>query len=139
MGTRGFTISAAREAERFFTKKHEWVLVDGNKGTVGVSKHAAGALGEIVYAQLPEPGDTVTAGEECGALESVKAAGEVYSPVSGEVTEKNVAVEEGPMLINESPEEEGWLFRLNLSAAEEVQHLMNTEAYETFLSESEDH
>ena len=96
---------------------------------MGISKYAADALGEVVYAQLPEPGDTVATGEvshvhtvqgtnkrilsvqECGALESVKAASEVFSPVSGAVTEKNTVVEDGPALINHSPEEDGWLFK----------------------------
>merc|ERR1719180_562152 len=77
---RGFATTVRRD-ERFFTKKHEWVEVDGAKGTVGISKYAADALGDVVYAQLPEPGDTLAAGDECGALESVKAASEVYSHV----------------------------------------------------------
>merc|ERR1711971_692371 len=72
--------TTGRRDERFFTKKHEWVEVEGTKGTVGISKYAADALGDVVYAQLPEPGDTLAAGDECGALESVKAASEVYSP-----------------------------------------------------------
>merc|ERR1719222_823168 len=98
---RGLATTVRRD-ERFFTKKHEWVEVEGTKGTVGISKYAADALGDVVYAQLPEPGDTLAAGDECGALESVKAASEVYSPVSGAVTEKNVVVEDGPALINQS-------------------------------------
>merc|ERR1712193_310778 len=133
-------VTSVRRDERFFTKKHEWVEVDGTKGTVGISKYAADALGDVVYAQLPEPGDTLAAGDECGALESVKAASEVYSPVSGTVTEKNVVVEDGPALINQNAEDEGWLFKLDLSAAGEVSELMNTDAHETYLKEEcEDH
>merc|ERR1711992_424486 len=133
-------VTSARRDERFFTKKHEWVEVDGTKGTVGISKYAADALGDEAYSQLPEPGDTLAAGDECGALESVKAASEVYSPVSGTVTEKNVVVEDGPALINQNAEDEGWLFKLDLYAAGEVSELMNTGAYETYLKEEcEDH
>merc|ERR1711962_193889 len=136
---RSLSVSVSRPGDRYFTKKHEWVLVEGSKGTVGVSKYAADALGDVVYAQLPEPGDTVTAGEECGTLESVKAASEVYSPVSGEVTEKNGLVEDGPALVNQSPQEDGWLYRLVLSSPDEVKQLLNTEAYEKLLEETEDH
>merc|ERR1711990_1280789 len=132
-------VTSARRDERFFTKKHEWVEVDGAKGTVGISKYAADALGDVVYAQLPEPGDTLAAGDECGALESVKAASEVYSPVSGAVTEKNVVVEDGPALINQSAEDEGWLFKLDLTAAGEVSELMDNAAYEAYLKECEEH
>ena len=111
----------------FYTKKHEWVNVEGSKGVVGVSGYAADSLGDIVYAQLPDVGSTVTAGEErkvminiftwnifyqeCGALESVKAVGDFFSPVSGTVTEKNEAVENGPAIINQSPMAEGWMFK----------------------------
>merc|ERR1712127_372520 len=136
-GGRGLATSGQRLAERYFTKKHEWVLVDGMKGTIGISKYAAEALGDVVYAQLPEPGDSLASGEECGALESVKAASEVYSPVSGTVTEKNLVVEDGPALINQSPEEEGWLFKVDLTAPEETSGLMGTEAYADFLKDCE--
>merc|ERR1712050_173681 len=119
------SVSVSRPADLYFTKKHEWVLVEGSKGTVGISKYAADALGDVVYAQLPEPGDTLATGDECGALESVKAASEVYSPMSGTVTEKNLVVEDGPALINQNAEHEGWLFKMDLTAADEVSELMN--------------
>lgn len=86
--------------ERRFTEKHEWVSYEGNSGTVGISTYAQEALGDVVFAQLPEVGTVLKQNDECGALESVKAASEVYSPVSGEVTDKNAAVEETPSLIN---------------------------------------
>merc|ERR1711963_192837 len=124
--------------DTFFTKKHEWVRVEGNTGIVGVSAYAADALGDVVYAQLPEPGDSVEAGEECGALESVKAASEIYSPVSGTVTEKNEAVESAPALINTSAMDEGWLFKVKLSKPEEVEELMSQESYEKYLKEHEE-
>lgn len=92
---------------RKYTDKHEWVSVEGKIGTIGISKYAQEALGDIVYAQLPEIGTDLAQKDECGALESVKAASEVYSPVSGKVTEKNTAVEETPALINTSCYDEG--------------------------------
>ena len=114
--------------------------VQANLGTVGVSKYAADALGDVVYAQLPEVGDDLEKGGDAGALESVKAASEVYTPVSGKVTEKNLVVEEGPALINQSPENEGWLFKLELSNIDEIKELMNEEAYKKYLeSVAEDH
>ncbi|XP_075991189.1 glycine cleavage system H protein-like [Anticarsia gemmatalis] len=120
---------------RFYTKKHEWVSVTDNIGTVGISNYAQEALGEVVYVQLPDVGKEVAAGDECGALESVKAAGEVYSPVSGTVTEKNTAAESKPALINKSCYEEGWLFRVQLSNKEEVTQLMDQAAYDKYLEE----
>jgi len=123
----------------FFTKKHEWVNVEGNKGTIGVSAYAAESLGDIVYAQLPDVGADVNAGEECGALESVKAVGDFFSPVSGTVTEKNEAVENGPAIINQSPMADGWMFKLDLSKPDEVKDLMTEAQYETYLKECEEH
>jgi len=129
--------SASLQA-KYFTPKHEWVEVEDNIGTVGVSQYAADALGDIVYAQLPEVGDEVESGGEIGALESVKAASEVFSPVSGKVTAKNDNVEDGPVLINQSPEANGWLIKLQLSNPDEVSSLMNEADYKTFLGTLED-
>ncbi|XP_049885889.1 glycine cleavage system H protein, mitochondrial-like [Pectinophora gossypiella] len=120
---------------RYFTKKHEWVTVKDNIGTVGISNYAQDALGEVVYVQLPEVGTAVEAGDECGALESVKAASEVYTPVSGTITEKNVAVEKTPALINQSCFEDGWLFRVKLSKTDELNGLLDQTAYEKYLEE----
>ena len=140
----------------YFTKKHEWVKVDGDQGTVGISSYAQEALGDIVFAQLPDPDSQLARGEECGALESVKAASEVYSPVtglktvffrqievvrkkiSGTVVEKNEAVESGPSLINTSSMDEGWLFKVKLAKPEEIDELMNQEAYDKYLKEHEE-
>lgn len=116
-----------------FTDRHEWVDVDQGIGTVGISKYAQDSLGDVVFAQLPDPGTKLEAGEECGALESVKAASEIYSPVTGIVTEKNGAVENKPGLINTSCYDEGWLFKMKLTQPEELEELMTEEAYETFL------
>nr|UYG55623.1 glycine cleavage system H protein [Geocoris pallidipennis] len=124
---------AAGDAARYFTDKHEWVQVEGNVGTVGISDHAQESLGDVVFAQLPDVGTDVCQHDEVGALESVKAASELYSPVSGKVTEKNTAVEDTPSLINKSCYDKGWLFKLCLSKPEELKALMTEEKYKEFL------
>ncbi|KYN27876.1 PREDICTED: glycine cleavage system H protein, mitochondrial [Trachymyrmex cornetzi] len=119
--------------ERWYTDKHEWITVDGKIGTVGISDYAQDALGDVVYAQLPDVGSTIKKNEECGALESVKAASELTSPVSGRVTAKNEAVESKPGLINKSCYKDGWLFKVELSDSDELKNLMNEETYNVFL------
>ncbi|XP_059050729.1 glycine cleavage system H protein, mitochondrial [Achroia grisella] len=121
------------KATRKYTDRHEWVTVEAEIGTVGISNYAQESLGDVVFAQLPDPGSLIIAGEECGALESVKAASEIYSPVSGTVTEKNSNVENKPALINTSCYDKGWLFKLKLTKPEELKDLMTEEQYETFL------
>ncbi|KAM3968699.1 glycine cleavage system H protein [Aphomia sociella] len=128
--------TAADSKARFFTKKHEWVSINDNIGTVGISSYAQDALGEVVYAQLPDVGIEISVGDEIGALESVKAASEVYTPVSGTVTEKNESVESTPSLINKSCYEQGWLFRVKLSKPEELKQLMDETTYNKYLEES---
>ena len=121
-------------AVQYFTKKHEWVDVGGDgTGVVGISNYAQEALGDVVWAQLPEPDESVEAGVDCGALESVKAASDIYSPVSGTVLEKNDKVEELPALINSSAEAKGWLFKVKLTSPEELDNLMDKAAYEAYL------
>ncbi|KAF4517789.1 hypothetical protein B566_EDAN002994 [Ephemera danica] len=119
--------------ERKYTDKHEWVQVDGKIGTIGITNYAQDALGDVVYAQLPDVGSEFSQMDECGALESVKAASELYCPVSGKVTEKNTAVEETPGLINQSCYDKGWLFKLELTKLHEVDELMDEAQYEKFL------
>jgi len=126
-------------AEKLFTEKHEWVQVDGKIGTVGISDYAQEALGDVVYAQLPEPGTDVKQKNECGALESVKAASEIYSPVSGKIVEKNSEVEESPSLINTSCYEKGWLFKLELANESELKDLMNEAKYKEYLKTQDSH
>ncbi|XP_065162015.1 glycine cleavage system H protein, mitochondrial [Atheta coriaria] len=128
-------ISTARLlcAERRYTDKHEWIEVDGNVGIVGISQYAQEALGDVVYAQLPEAATELNRGDECGALESVKAASEIYSPVSGKVMAKNKDVEDTPALINNSCYEKGWLYKIELKDAAEVKNLMTEEKYKEFL------
>ncbi|XP_055845657.1 glycine cleavage system H protein, mitochondrial [Episyrphus balteatus] len=130
---RCLSLTSVRAAERLYTDKHEWVTVDKNVGTVGISNYAQEALGDVVYAQLPDPGTDLTLHQECGALESVKAASEVYSPVSGTVVEKNTEVEESPALINTNCYDKGWLFKVDLADAEELKKLMNENQYQEYL------
>ncbi|XP_075978764.1 glycine cleavage system H protein, mitochondrial [Anticarsia gemmatalis] len=118
---------------RKYTDRHEWVVADKDIGTVGISKYAQESLGDVVFAQLPEVGTNVTAGDECGALESVKAASEIYSPVTGIVTEKNGDVENKPGLINTNCYDKGWLFKVKMTNLEELKELMTEADYETFL------
>jgi glycine cleavage system H protein len=113
----------------YFTSEHEWVRVDGAIATVGISDHAQEALGDIVFTEVPEVGRRLKKGEEAAVVESVKAASDVYSPVSGEVTEANQAVVDDPALVNRDSEGEGWFFRLTLANPEELEGLMDEAAY----------
>ena len=113
----------------YFTKEHEWVRIDGDVATVGISDHAQEALGDIVFAEAPEAGRVLTKGQEAAVVESVKAASDVYSPVGGEVIEGNPAIGDDPSLINRDPEGEGWFFKLKLSDASELDGLMDEAAY----------
>nr|ACO15202.1 Glycine cleavage system H protein, mitochondrial precursor [Caligus clemensi] len=142
--SRSFSVSSKFSQPVFFSEKHEWVdYTPGNEiATVGISDYAQSALGDIVYVQLPEPESEIKMGEECGALESVRAASELYSPISGTVVDKNIAVEDAPSLINSAPESDGWLFKIKLSDASlaQVEQLMNEEKYKAYLeSQEEDH
>ncbi|VDN56523.1 unnamed protein product [Dracunculus medinensis] len=125
-------ISRKDAVKRRYTKKHEWVCVENNVGTVGITCFAQEALGDIVYVELPDVDSEIAAGDSVGAVESVKAASDIYSPVSGKVMEKNCEVEENPALINKSPYDEGWLFKLKLSKKEELNELMDEVAYNAF-------
>ncbi|MEO5867879.1 MAG: glycine cleavage system protein GcvH [Sphingomonas sp.] len=119
---------------RYFTEDHEWVDVDGDIGTVGISEYAQGQLGDIVFVDVPEEGKTVTKGDEAAVVESVKAASDVYSPVSGTVIEGNAELADNPALVNEDPEGEGWFFKLTLSDPSELEGLMDEAKYEAFVS-----
>jgi glycine cleavage system H protein len=113
----------------YFTREHEWIRVDGETATVGISDHAQQALGDIVFAEVPAAGRTVTKGEEAAVVESVKAASDVYAPVSGEVIEGNGALADDPAMINRDPEGDGWFFKLKLADTGELGGLMNEAAY----------
>ncbi|WP_380787549.1 glycine cleavage system protein GcvH [Sphingomonas sp. R86521] len=118
---------------RYFTKDHEWVDVTGDVGTVGISDYAQGQLGDVVFVDVPEAGKTLSKGDEAAVVESVKAASDVYSPVSGTVTEGNAALTDDSSLVNSAPETEGWFFKLTLSDAAELDALMDEAAYATFV------
>ncbi len=112
-----------------YTKSHEWVRVEGDVATVGISEHAQGQLGDVVFVELPQPGKEVTQGEQAAVVESVKAASEVYAPVSGEVTEGNASLGENPALVNQAAEGEGWFFKVRLRDPAELDALMDEAAY----------
>ena len=118
----------------YFTREHEWVRVEGDTATVGISNHAQEALGDIVFAEVPEAGRKLNKGQEAAVVESVKAASDVYSPVAGEVTEGNQAVTDDPALVNRDPEGEGWFFKLRLDDAGEVEGLMDESSYREWVS-----
>lgn len=115
-----------------YTKTHEWVLVDGDVVTVGVTDHAQQELGDITYLELPEAGDSIAAGESFGVIESVKAASDVYSPVDGEVIERNNDAIDAPEVINSSPYNQAWLIKVKLSDPAQVESLMTPDEYNTF-------
>ncbi|HEU5482478.1 MAG TPA: glycine cleavage system protein GcvH [Sphingomicrobium sp.] len=113
----------------YFTSEHEWIRVDGDSATVGISNHAQEALGDIVFAEVPDAGRQLKKGDEAAVVESVKAASDVYSPASGEVTEGNPALADDPAIINRDPEGEGWFFKLKLADPSELDGLMDEAAY----------
>jgi glycine cleavage system H protein len=113
----------------YFTKEHEWIKVDGDTATVGITDHAQEALGDIVFTEVPDAGKQLSKGQEAAVVESVKAASDVYSPVSGEVTEGNQSIIDDPSLVNSDPEGEGWFFKLKLANAGELDGLMDESSY----------
>lgn len=120
-----------------YTKQHEWVRVSGDAGTVGITDYAQQQLGDIVYVDLPRAGTKVELGKVMGSVESVKAVSDIYSPVSGEVTETNDALASAPEKLNESPHADGWLVKIRLSAPEEIQGLLSAADYEKYVAEEE--
>jgi glycine cleavage system H protein len=117
----------------YFTKDHEWIRVEGDTATVGISNHAQEQLGDIVFAEVPEAGRKLSKGQEAAVVESVKAASDVYAPVSGEVTEGNQAVADDPSLVNSDPEGQGWFFKIKLDNRQELEGLMDEASYREFL------
>jgi len=118
---------------RYFTNDHEWLDVAGNTATVGITDHAQEQLGDVVFVELPEPGREVTKGGDAAVVESVKAASDVYAPVTGKVTEKNAALEDNPALVNEDAEGAAWFFKLELADKAELDGLMDADGYKAFL------
>lgn len=117
----------------YFTREHEWIAVEGEVATVGITDYAQSQLGDIVFVEVPAAGTQVAKGKEAAVVESVKAASDVYAPVSGEVVEGNAALEGDPALVNTAPEGEGWFFKLNLSDPAELEGLMDETAYKAFV------
>ena len=119
---------------RLYSQDHEWIDVAGGEATVGITDYAQGQLGDVVFVDLPDAGRAVTKGGEAAVVESVKAASDVYAPVSGTVTESNPALPEDPSLVNSAPEADGWFFKLTLSDASELDGLMDKAAYDAFVA-----
>ncbi|MET0249724.1 MAG: glycine cleavage system protein GcvH [Sphingobium sp.] len=119
---------------RYYTDQHEWIDVAGDIATVGITDYAQGQLGDIVFVELPREGATFDKGDDAAVVESVKAASDVYSPISGEVVETNGALEDEPALVNSDPEEDGWFFRLRVADAGELEELMDEAAYKGFVA-----
>jgi glycine cleavage system H protein len=118
---------------RYFTDEHEWIDVESESATVGITDYAQEQLGDIVFVELPDVGTPLDKGGDAAVVESVKAASDVYAPITGEVTEGNGALEDEPALVNSSPEEEGWFFRMTIGDASELEGLMNDKAYKAFV------
>jgi glycine cleavage system H protein len=116
-----------------YTKEHEWVLLDGGNGTVGITDHAQNELGDIVYVDLPKVGATIAKGESFGSVESVKAVSDIYSPVSGEVSAVNEDLTAHPEKLNEDPHGAAWLIKIKLSSAGEVNELISAEDYQKYI------
>ena len=123
-------------AELKFSKDHEWVAMEGDVATIGITDHAQQALGDVVFVELPELGREVKAGEACAVVESVKAASDVYAPISGRVVEVNAALTDNPGAINSDPAGEGWFFKREATAPAELAELMDDSAYHRFVEES---
>ncbi len=118
-----------------YSKEHEWISVDGDIGTVGISDYAQQALGDVVYVEVPQPGSAMVRGGEAGVIESVKAASEIYAPVSGEIVEGNPALEADPGLVNTAPMTSGWIFKIKLGDPSELDALMGEGDYAAFVKE----
>jgi glycine cleavage system H protein len=119
-----------------YSKDHEWVRVEGDIATIGITDHAQMQLGDVVFVEVPEVGRAVTAGEACAVVESVKAASDVYAPVAGEVVEANAALAANPALVNEDAEGAAWFFKVRLANAGAVSGLMDKAAYDQFVKDN---
>ncbi len=119
-----------------YSKEHEWIKLDGEEATIGITKHATEMLGDIVFAELPEKGSNVDKDGTAGVVESTKAASDVYTPVSGEVIDTNQMIVDDPSKINEDPEESAWFFKLKIKDKSEMDSLMSKQEYEKFAKET---
>ncbi len=119
-----------------FSKEHEWIKLDGDTATIGITQHATEMLGDIVFVELPEIGSSVAKDGNAGVVESTKAASDIYTPVSGEIIENNQSIVDDPAKVNSDPENEAWFFKLKITNKSEMDSLMNKEEYEKFSKES---
>ena len=124
---------ASKNADKRFTKEHEWVVLDGDIATVGITDHAQEQLGDLVHVELPELERDVAEGESCAVVESVKAASDIYAPLAGKVVKINETIVEDPSIVNSDAEGEGWFFRLELEDPDVFEALMDQDAYDEFL------
>lgn len=125
-------------SDYLYSRDHEWVRVEGDTCVLGITEYAQQELGEIVFVELPEAGQSFDATDEVGTIESVKAVAEVYTPVSGEILEVNSSLEDEPELLNDDPHGDGWLIRLQVSSSKELEGLMNAEQYEEYIASGDD-
>ena len=117
---------------RYFTDEHEWIDIEGDTATVGITDYAQEQLGDIVFVELPEVGSMIDKGKDAAVVESVKAASDVYAPISGEIMEANDGLDDDPALVNTSPEEDGWFFKMTIGDKDELEGLMDAKAYKSF-------
>ena len=127
----------AYPSDRKYTREHEWVHVEGNVGTVGITYYAQSELGDVVFVDLPDKGRALVAGEELGTIESVKAVSEVYAPVSGEILEVNTALRDHPEKVNADPYGEGWLVKVRVGTPGETDHLLSADDYRSHVEEGD--
>jgi len=125
-------------ADLLYTKEHEWLLVDGDVATIGITDYAQQELGDVVYVELPEEGHELEPEDEFGSVESVKAVSEIYSPVSGVVKEVNTELDDNPELVNEDPYGDAWMIRVVLSDKSQLEDLMTADQYQEYISEEEE-
>jgi len=123
-------------AETKYTQEHEWIRVEGDVGTIGITEYAQEQLGDVVFVDVPQAGRKVAKGEACAVVESVKAASDIYSPISGEVLERNVKVIEKPELVNTKPYDDGWMLRVKLADKAELQKLLSADDYRAHIGET---
>ena len=126
----------AHPSDRSYSKEHEWVVVDGDVVTIGITHFAQDQLGEVVYVDLPSSGDSISAGDTFGEIESVKSVSELYAPVSGEIIEVNDSLGDSPETVNQDPHGEGWMIKVKLDDASELDALMSAADYDAFLTEA---
>ncbi len=117
-----------------YTKDHEWIRIEGNVGTIGITEYAQGELGDIVFVELPAIGKKIEAGQSFGTVEAVKAVSDLYSPINGEVKEVNKEIQDSPELVNKEPYERGWMIKVILAITDEVKNLLDVEAYKKLIA-----